>query len=486
MEALQSLVERVRETIGRHGMWRARQRVGVAVSGGADSVCLLEVLRELAPEWELSLTVLHLDHGLRGEGSRRDAEFVAEMAARLGLPAVIRRAELSTTGNLEEAGREARLEFFRQALAEGTVERVALGHTRRDQAETVLFRILRGAGTAGLAGIRPVTAEGLVRPLIEIGREEVEEYLRARGTAWREDATNASMRFARNRIRHGLMPQLAREWNPQVEETLAQMAEWARAEEAYWEGELERRWRCAPEPDGSVILSAAALRGLPEAAARRVVRRAIGQAKGDLRGINFAHVEAVRALAGRAEGNGAMQAAGVEIRRSFDWLRVARQGTAAAQPYCFRLSPPAELTLPGPGRRIWLELLEKPETTGMSDCVYNGEMGCLDWGRVTRPLDLRSWRPGDWFEPLGGAGPKKLKTLFQSARIPAWERAQWPVLADGASVLWTRRFGVAADAAAGAESRLILRIREEAADRTGAGLAPKSESGMDLAASKRV
>ncbi len=294
------------------------------------------------------------------------------------------------------------------------------------------------------------------------------------------------MRFARNRIRHGLMPQLAREWNPQVEETLAQMAEWARAEEAYWEEELERSWGCAPEPDGSVVLSAAALRGLPEAAARRVVRRAIGQAKGDLRGIDFANVEAVRALAGRAEGKGAVQAAGVEIRRSFDWVRVARQGAEAAQAYCFRLTPPAELTLPGRGRRICLELLEKPETTGVSDCVYNGEMGCLDWGRVTRPLDLRNWHPGDWFEPLGGAGPKKLKTLFQSARIPAWERAQWPVLADGASVLWTRRFGVAANAAAGAESRVILRIREDAADRTGAGLAPKSESGTDWAASKRL
>ncbi len=350
MEALPSLVERVRATIERHGMFRAGQRVGVAVSGGADSVCLLEVLRELAAGWKLSLTVLHLDHGLRGEESRRDARFVAEMAARMGLPVVVRRAELaSAAGNLEETGREARLEFFRQAMAGGTVQRVALGHTRRDQAETVLFRILRGAGTAGLAGIRPVTAEGLVRPLIETGREEVEEYLRARGIGWREDASNASMRFARNRIRHGLMPQLAREWNPQIEETLAHMGEWARAEEAYWEQELERSWRCAPEADGSVVLHAADLYKLPEAAARRVVRRAIGQAKGNLRGVDFERVEAVLALAGRREGNGAVQAAGVGIRRSFDWIRVARQGSPAAEPYCFAVKPPAELAVPGSG-----------------------------------------------------------------------------------------------------------------------------------------
>ena len=477
-----TLVEHVRETIERHGMFRAGQRIGVAVSGGADSVCLLEVLRELAEGWRLGLTVLHLDHGLRGEESRRDAEFVAEMAARLGLPAIVRRAELAgAAGNLEEAGREARLEFFREAMAGGAVERVALGHTRRDQAETVLFRILRGAGTAGLAGIRPVTTEGIVRPLLEVGRGEVEEFLRARGVAWREDASNETRRFARNRIRHELMPQLAREWNPQIEETLAQMAEWARAEEAYWAEEVERIGRRNTEPDGSVVLDTTELRRLPEAAARRVVRRAIEQAKGDLRGVDFVHVEAVLALARRVSGNGAVQAAGVEVRRSFEWMRVARAG-ARAEPYCFRVKPPAAVAVPGTGRVIRLELLENLATTGMSDSVYNGEMGCLDWGRVAAPIRLRNWRPGDRFEPMSGTGPQKIKNLFQAARIPAWERAQWPVLTDGASVLWTRRFGVAAVAAPRASSRVVLRIREE----TSAVSGVKSESGMDERASKRV
>src|SRR5262249_10553666 len=154
-------------------------RVGVAVSGGPDSVCLLALLRELAPRWDLRLTVLHLDHQLRGEESRQDALFVRDLAAAWELPFELREMDVAalcrqTGDTLEQAARSARLEFFRGFLRDGTLDRVAVGHTRSDQAETVLFRFLRGAGTAGLAGIRPVTAEGIVRPLLQIERSEIE------------------------------------------------------------------------------------------------------------------------------------------------------------------------------------------------------------------------------------------------------------------------------------------------------------------------
>ena len=143
--------------------------------------------------------------------------------------------------NLEEAARDARLAFFEKAMATGAVERVALGHTRGDQAETVLFRFLRGAGTAGLAGIRPATSTGIVRPLggDRSGRNRGSSCAE-RGIAWREDSTNLSPEFARNRIRHHLLPQLARDWNPAIRETLANTADWARAKEAYWEAEIDR------------------------------------------------------------------------------------------------------------------------------------------------------------------------------------------------------------------------------------------------------
>ena len=203
-------------------------RVGVAVSGGADSVCLLYVLVELRARWDLRLSVLHLNHNLRGEESRADAEFVRELAARLGLAAVLSEADIAATvDNLEQAARDARLAFFRETMRTGPLDRVALGHTRSDQAETVLYRFLRGAGTAGLAGIRPVTVDGLIRPLLEVDRAEVERFLRERAIPWRDDSTNASRVFARNRIRHELLPQLARDWNPAIYESLAQVADWA-------------------------------------------------------------------------------------------------------------------------------------------------------------------------------------------------------------------------------------------------------------------
>jgi tRNA(Ile)-lysidine synthase len=478
--------EQVAEIITRYSMFQRGARVGVAVSGGADSVCLLHVLLELAPRWDLRLSVLHLNHRLRGEESDGDEQFVREMAERLELPVTIqswdrqwggppglpsssarqegrRQAGRPAPPNLEEAAREARLAFFAQAIESGAVERVALGHTRSDQAETVLFRFLRGAGTAGLAGIRPVTPAGIVRPLLDVGRAEVEAFLRERGIAWREDSTNVSPQFARNRIRYDLLPHLARDWNPSIGETLANTADWALAEEAYWEAEIGR---LAPgrmrETGGTVILQVGALRCLPVAAARRMVRHAMARVKGGLRGIDFGHIAAVMQMAAGAEGHGRLQAPGLDIFRSFDWLRFARPGTdtLANRNYRFVATVPGSFEIPGPGGVIHLELVEKTETSEAFDCVYNGEAGGINWERVSGCLELRNWRPGDRYQPVGRSGEEKIKTLFQEARIPLWERRHWPVLTDDSSIVWARRFGPAERYAAGSGTRIALAVRD--------------------------
>jgi tRNA(Ile)-lysidine synthase len=460
---LLAIAQRVAATIDRHGMFAGAGRAGVAVSGGADSVCLLHLLRELAPRWNLCLTVIHLDHGLRGEESRADAEWVANLAAEFGLPCLVRRADVGGAGgNLEQDARDARLALFRELMRSGQVDRVALGHTRSDQAETVLFRFLRGAGTAGLAGIRPMMPEGIIRPLIEVERTEVEAYLRAHGISWREDSTNASPRFARNRIRHDLLPQLAREWNPSIRDALAHTAEWALAEEEYWEQALDvMESECLKLQDGAPILEVAVLRELPLAAARRLVRRAIERAKGDLRGIDFPHVEKILRLASQPEGSGGVDIHGLVIRRSFDQIRLTVRGRQPRPTgYCLEAPVPGCVRIPATGSLISLEVIEKPETSALSDYVYNSEMSCLDWGRVSGSLVVRNWMPGDRFRRSDKTGPQKIKTLFQLARIPVWDRVNWPVLADGASVLWTRHFGAAADVAADEGTQMILRVRE--------------------------
>ena len=448
------------QTIERHGMFAAGDRVCVAVSGGVDSVCLLYVLREVAARWRLDLSVVHVNHNLRGEESQGDAAFVDALAAGLGLPFVLHELDLSTSpGNLEQSARNARLAFFHGLLASGLASRVALGHTRSDQAETVLFRFLRGSGATGLAAIRPVTSRGIVRPLIEIERLEIEGFLRDRGIPWREDSTNATLEFARNRIRHQLLPQLTREWNPGLAETLAHTADLSLAEEGYWQEEMNRLAGLhLTSRDGAILVSAATLAALPLAVARRLVRHAIQLAGGDRMAGGFRQVARVMALAARPQGTGRAQLPGIEVRRSFDWLYFGWAAPAVA--YSVHPAVPGITRIPGTDGAISLELFENPETTRFSDNVYNGGVGCLDWNRLSGPLELRNWRPGDQYQPVGIPAAKKIKTLFQEARIPVWERAQWPVLTDAESIVWVRRFGTAAAVTAGIGSSKVLAVGE--------------------------
>jgi tRNA(Ile)-lysidine synthase len=448
-------------------MFAPGARVGVAVSGGADSVCLLYLLHELAPRWNLRLSVLHLNHRLRGAESDADVAFVRDLALRLGLPFHLAEADVAricqdTGDNLEQAARTARRDFFRRSIRDG-LERVALGHTRSDQAETVLFRFLRGAGTAGLAGIRPVTAEGLVRPLLGVERSDVEAWLSTQGIPWREDATNRDLSFARNRIRHDLLPRLTLDWNPSLPETLAHTADWARAEEAWWEAEMDR---LAPQHlrirGRTVLVRADILNSLHPAVARRLVRRALAQVKGDLLGLEFRHVETVRELAQVDEGHGRVQVPGVDIFRSFEWLRLAPPATDTLENRNFRLPLPipGRVSLPGGETEIHAEVLDFPEPTEPLQCVYNGLSGWLDRDRAAGPVEVRNWRPGDQYRRYGHSSQEKVKELFRQARIPLWERRQWPVVTRGEVILWVRLFGPAADYAAGPESRSILAIRE--------------------------
>ena len=458
------LVDRVAETIRRYHMFQPGQHAGVAVSGGADSVCLLHVLLELAPHWDLRLSVLHLNHGLRGEESKQDEEFVRALAARLGLPATVGAADVAASpDNLEQAAREARLAFFREQLNNTSMARIALGHTRNDQAETVLFRFLRGSGGAGLAAIHPVTKGGIVRPLLSADRADVEQYLRRRGLAWREDSSNASPQFARNRIRHQLLPQLRREWNPAIQDALTRTADWALAEEEYWEAEIAAlAARRLIEKDGGLMARVESLRELPLAVARRLVRHALKRAKGDLRGIGFDHIAAILNLACAKNGSGRVQISGIEVRRSLDWLRFAVSGTDSPRGGGYRLPAPVPgvVRVPGTEIAISLELIEKAETFAPPDSVYNSETDCVDWRSLSGPLELRNWKPGDQYYPRGSSGEEKIKVLFQKARIPFWERRMWPVLTGGSLIVWAKQFGPSMRFASGPGCTTILRIRE--------------------------
>ena len=449
-------------------MFSAGQRVGVAVSGGSDSVCLLHLLHELSPRWDLHLRVVHVDHGIRGAASREDAEFVRGLASSFALPFDVRTADVpSMDDNLEQAARRVRQQFYGELLGSGIVDRIATGHTRSDQAETVLFRVLRGAAFAGLAGVRPFTEDGIVRPLLYCTREEVRSWLRERGIPWREDETNQDCSYTRNRIRHELLPQLRREYNPKIDDALANLAEIARDEDDFLVGQLGDV-SFGGVGDGPICLPLGQLRSHP-AAARRLVRAAIRAIKGDLRQIDFGHVEAVLEMARAADGHGRIQVPGVDVFRSFDWVRFATAGYdyGRERDFCVTVTPPETVKLPGGAGEVRFQVVEIEQNSAIS-IACDTLIDELDWqGIASLPapaglcqLELRNWRPGDHYRPVGERHERKIKLLFQEARIPLWERRSWPVVAAGGQIVWSRKFGAAATFARNECSRTVLQIRD--------------------------
>ncbi len=265
--------------------------------------------------------------------------------------------------------------------------------------------------------------------------------MNSRKIAWCEDSSNRERRFARNRIRHELLPQLARDWNPRIGEALAHLADLAYEEERWWATTLD---------PAQSDLSVEKLVSAPRAVARRNLRRAIAKAKGDLRGLEFEHVERIIELAARPTGDGRLRLPGVEVTRSFDLLHFAKPGAAQVpEPVCVIV--PGTYTAPDGFGRIRFEV----QPTGAPGCV-NLRL------ELAAPMKLRAWRPGDHYRPVGKSRDQKIREMFQSARVPSWQRRSWPIVEVEGKILWARRFGAAAEFAAdcgtGNEESPVLRI----------------------------
>ena len=426
-------------------------RVIVAVSGGADSVCLLHLLKALFDARSLTVAVrgpdgtalrqragiqlagvAHLNHQLRAEASDEDEHFVANLAQSLDLPFYLLREPIADAqDNLEQAGHRARKRFFQSLRAEGKCDLIAIGHTRDDQAETVLFRLLRGSGLAGLSGIAPV-GDHIIRPLIDVTRDQVRDFLRSRNIPWREDASNLDPRFARNRLRHDLLPQLARDWNPQIANALARLGHLARDEENYWTAEIDVLAREFVRDRQAVELSWPSLTALSKAVARRLIRRAIADAKGDLRKITYDHVESILAIHTR------VVIPDLIVTRSFDWLRLEpARVLVPIEPIPIR--EPGSYPAPDGLTLIRVDHAQIPPPNPCANLE-------LEAGSFAAALELRGWRPGDRYRPQGISHVRKIHEMFQTARVPCWRRDSWPIIISGDKILWSRKFGMAEEA----------------------------------------
>lgn len=475
------LVERVLATIRQFRMIVPGDRVAVACSGGPDSTALLLLLRQLAEELGCTLSVAHCNHRLRAEESAEDERFVRELAARLELPlhrtAVdVERYARQARRNLEQAAREVRYRFFGTLVEAGEANRVAVGHTADDQAETVLFRLLRGAGTRGLAGIYPVVEETIIRPLLAVRRQTLLEWLRERQQPWREDRSNRDLSRTRNRIRFEFLP-LLEALNPGLVEVLAGTAEIAREEEAFWQEYLQPLLsQTLRYEDNRLVVAVDPLRRMPLAAARRVLRHALSQAAQipqEVRSLDsppravragrptapadFEQTQQLLHLALEGQSGSILTLPQKMVaRKEFAQLVLGREGLAApSRGFCYPLQGPGVIEVPEINSSFVFALVP------LKKARYN-EKGedILDAKLAEKPLILRSWRPGDLYQPRGHWEAKKLKELFQRQRVSISERRQWPVLVAGGSIVWTRQMGVAEGFSPQPGSREALRIEE--------------------------
>lgn len=454
------MFEQVRRTIDRYSMIAQGDRIIVSVSGGPDSAALLHLLHRLSGEVGLTLHVFHMDHGLRGPDSTADAAYVRSFAERLGLPCTVVALQPGAlkhqAGSLQANARTARYEAL-AALAHSIGDtKIALGHNRDDQAETVLMRFLRGAGARGLAGIPPVRTEGsltYIRPLLEVPRNDIETYCRQHELFARLDQSNFEPTYLRNRLRLELLPHLAATYNPGIRENLAQLASVMRDEDEFLDTLAEESLqRCLAAGEG-VVLTGGVLLSEPLALARRVVRLAARRVAGAGYDLGLDSVTRVLEAAGRPAGSLEVPLPdGLVVLVEYGLVRFRKAGTEQPVPdLTWPLTVPGLTLVPEMGLEVTVQRHGTPH--GPLEAAF-------DPTTLPGPLTIRCRRPGDRIYPTGMEGSKKVQDLLIDAKVPKRLRDQVPLLVAGNEVLWVighrldRRFL----SAPGAQSTLVVGI----------------------------
>jgi tRNA(Ile)-lysidine synthase len=446
----------VAAALTRSGGLSAGHTVVAALSGGADSVALLDALARLAPERGWRVVAAHLDHGLRPD-SAADAAFCRRLCRQLGVPLRAGRADVRARarregGGLEEAARLERYAFLRRVKEAEGAAAIAVAHTLDDQAETFLLRLMRGSGRAGLACMRP-RAGDLLRPLLGVSRSEVVAHLHERGLAWREDPTNTDTALLRNRVRAELLPYLEQRFNPAVRDALARSARVLADEADVLEGlAAELRARATRSTADGVALSRSVLCEAPPALARLALRQALAEA-GGLRGVTAVHLERLMhlILSPAPSGRRLPLPGGREAVFHFDEVRLGVRGAEVPhRAFALELPVPGRVNLPG-GRSLEARAARGPAgTRAGGETVVRAPIGTLV---------VRTRRPGDRVRL--GRREMSLKRYLMDLRVPAAERAGLPLVAAGQRVVWVA--GRAPAAVADAEGRFVrIKLRKRA------------------------
>ncbi|OIQ11970.1 tRNA lysidine(34) synthetase TilS [Neomoorella thermoacetica] len=452
------MLDRVRQTIQDYHLLVPGDKVVVGVSGGPDSLALLHSLMTLQEEYGYTLQVAHLNHGLRPEAAA-DAEYVRDLATGWGLPVTVAQRDVLAYRqehhlSIEAAAREVRYNFFQEVAAAVGATRIAVGHQAEDQAETVLLNLLRGSGLTGLKAMLPRRGR-LIRPLLFVTRAEIEAYCRDNGLHPRRDFTNEDPAYRRNKIRHQLLPLLAREYNPAIVATLGRTALILQEDEALLadlahrslEGIIKRR------EGETLVLDRQGWQDLAPALQRRVLRLAAATLG---RRVSFNQVEKARAVA--REGGTLTWPGRLSIRARGAELHLQLPGRSAGKvSFSYQLQVPGLTPLPEVGKAIRAEIAPPPRAfkTGREDEAW------LDRAKLKQPLLVRNWLPGDCFRPLGMKGTKKLQDYFIDRHLPAARRPLIPLVISEGRIAWVAGLGLAEDFKVTPATRETLHLKLE-------------------------
>ncbi|HET9110276.1 MAG TPA: tRNA lysidine(34) synthetase TilS [Ktedonobacterales bacterium] len=523
--SLAAAEESVARAVEVNALWPAGATVVVAVSGGADSLCLLGTMLALRAvtrhgsslPFVGEIVVATLDHGLRGAAGAADARWVCELAVSLNLRCFTEQVDTRAWArarhlSLEDAARRLRFAFLRRVASEVGAARICLGHTLDDQAETVILRLLRGSGLDGLAGMRPLR-DDLARPLLGLTHAQAVAYCATRGWLPREDLTNRDERYLRNRVRRRLLP-LLEAYNPNVRRTLARNAAFIADDLAALEAATDSAWAVVVEREDRdhVEMRLASLREQPLALRRRVLRRAADHVAesatvedaGEANGLEARHITLIeRFIVGGRTGGALTLPGGLRVALGYDTLSLthaadatdATDATDAAQRHAgangateaaevvedvWRLPIPGAVDLPALGWRMVASLIatppglegdalppiprEAPLThAGGSAASHRAELRVyLDADCLANDaLTVRAWHPGDRMRPLGMVSEKKLQDIFSDAKVPRDARRRLPIVCSGERIVWVTGVRIADDAKLTAATRRILALQAE-------------------------
>jgi tRNA(Ile)-lysidine synthase len=435
------MIKKVKQTIEKYNLLDKGDRVVVALSGGPDSTALLVILTQIAEEIGFNLIAAHINHGLRAEESDEDEKYSRELSENMGVAFVAHKADKTGVEkgvSPEDYYRRQRYSFLNKVAQEQRAKKIALGHNLQDQAETVLLNLLRGSGLEGLKGILPIRDGKFIRPLMEVSRREIISFLNAAGIQYRQDSSNESRKYLRNKIRGELIPYIKEKFNPKIEETLAQTAEILRNED-----EFIRQYVFAAmdspyiqRQKNLISLNIAFINKLPLAIRLRLFKVLLESLNPEKNGFSFIHIKSLENLTqGKESGKRISLPAGIAARREYDNLILERKKACPKRiEYEYTMKIPGSINIQARNLTIRLQTTNRDYIDrGSENKVY------MDLGKISLPLILRNRRDGDWFQPLGMKGRKKIKTFFIDHKIPRNERDEIMLIADKISVVWIEK-----------------------------------------------